>query len=83
MEPLIYDGYVLAVDSSQRDYSELYGKVIIAWNKDMGLIVSRLKAYGQIDVLQPETNQYEPIVMNTKCRWKILAKVLWWIGNAP
>ena len=83
MVPLIYDGYILVVDSSQSDPSELNGKVVIAWHKDMGLMVSRLQLYDHTEVLQPENKEYESIVLNIKHKWKILAKVLWWIGKAP
>jgi transcriptional regulator with XRE-family HTH domain len=83
MRPLIYDGYILAVDSSQTNFSELNGKMVIAWNKDMGLTVSRLQHYDHTDLLQPENRDYESIVLNQKTKWKILAKVLWWMGKAP
>jgi hypothetical protein len=33
-------------------------------------------------VLQPENRDYEAIVLENKEKWKILAKVLWWIGKA-
>jgi len=83
MSPLIDDGYIVAVDSSQTDHVKLQGRVVIAWNKDMGLTVSRLQRYGDTEVLQPENRQYESIVLDNKHSWKILAKVLWWIGKAP
>lgn len=83
MMPLINDGYILAVDSLQADPSELKGKVVIAWHKDMGLMVSRLQQYDHTEVLQPENKEYESIVLNRKHKWKILARVLWWIGKAP
>jgi len=83
MMPLIYDGYILAVDSSQTDPSELNDKVVIAWHRDMGLMVSRLHHYDHTEVLQPENKEYGSIVLNNKHKWKIFAKVLWWIGNAP
>ena len=83
MMPLIDDGYIVAVDSSQTDLSELNDKVVIAWHKDMGLMVSRLHHYDHTEVLQPENKEYESIVLNNKHKWKILAKVLWWIGKAP
>src|SRR5579862_492284 len=83
MRPLINDGYILAVDSSQTRSSELIDKVVIAWNKDMGLMVSRLQHYDHTEILQPENNEYESIVLNSKNKWKIMAKVLWWIGKAP
>lgn len=83
MSPLIFDGYILAVDSSQTDHSELNGKIVIAWNKDMGLTVSRLQRYEDTEVLHPENRDYESIVIDNNHRWKILARVLWWIGKAP
>jgi SOS-response transcriptional repressor LexA len=83
MSPLITDGSILAVDTSQRDQAALDGKIVITWHKMMGLNVSRLKRYGPAEVLQPENGEYESIVLNGRQKWKILAKVLWWIGKAP
>ena len=83
MRPLIYDGYILVVDSLQTDLSELNDKIVIAWNKEMGLMVSRLHHYDHTEVLQPENKDYESIVLNNKNKWTILAKVLWWVGTAP
>ena len=68
---------------SSRDPAKLNGKVVIAWHRDMGLTVSRLQHYDHADVLQPESREYDSIVLNNDHKWKILAKVLWWIGNAP
>jgi SOS-response transcriptional repressor LexA len=69
MAPLIHDGYILAVDSSQHDHARLDGKIVVAWHKDMGLTVSRFKRYGTTDVLQPENREYESIVMDDKQKW--------------
>lgn len=83
MMPLIDDGYILVVDSSQTDSAKLNGKVVIAWHRDKGLTVSRLQHYDHTNVLQPESREYESIVLNSKPNWKIVAKVLWWIAKAP
>jgi SOS-response transcriptional repressor LexA len=83
MMPLINDGCILVVDSSQTDPTKLNGKVVIAWHRDMGLTVSRLQHYDRTDVLQPESREYDSIVLNSKHKWKIVAKVLWWIEKAP
>jgi len=83
MSPLIYNGYIVAVDSSQNDRAALDGKIVIAWNKDVGLTVSRLQRYDHTEVLQPENRQYKSITMDGKNKWKIIARVLWWIGKAP
>ena len=83
MEPLIRDGYILAVDSSQNDHAKLDGKVVVAWHKDTGLAVSRFTRYDHTEVLQPENRAYESVVLDKKHAWKVLGKVLWWIGKAP
>ena len=84
MSPTIRDGYIVAVDSSQTDKSKLDGKIVIAWNKDKGLTVSRFKRYDLTETLQPENPQYESITLGKKHdRWKVVAKALWWIGKAP
>jgi SOS-response transcriptional repressor LexA len=83
MSPLISDGSIVAVDTSQRDHATLDGKIIIAWHKQMGLTVSRLKRYGPVEVMQPENGGYGSVVLNGKQKWKVLATVLWWIGRAP
>jgi SOS-response transcriptional repressor LexA len=83
MAPLIQDGYILAVDSLQNDRTALNGKIVIAWHKDKGLTVTRLRRFDHTEVLEPENHGYEPITLDAKHRWTILAKVLWWIAKAP
>ncbi len=83
MMPLITEGAILVVDSSQIDSAKLNGKVVIAWHRDMGLTVSRLQHYDHTTVLQPESRDYESIVLDSEHKWKIVAKVLWWIEKAP
>jgi SOS-response transcriptional repressor LexA len=83
MNPLIYDDYILVVDSSQTDRSKLDGKVVIAWHKDVGLTVSRFQRYDHTEVLHPENREYGSITLDRKNNWKIIATVLWWIGRAP
>jgi phage repressor protein C with HTH and peptisase S24 domain len=83
MAPLLQDGFVVAVDSSETDMGRLDGKIVIAWHKDMGLTISRLRRYDHTEVLVSENTDYEAITLGPKHPWKIVAKVLWWIGKAP
>jgi SOS-response transcriptional repressor LexA len=83
MTPLIPDGCIVAVDSSQNDHDQLDGKIVVAWHKDKGLTVSRFRRYDHTEILVPENDGYESITLSAKHRWKILARVLWWIGKAP
>ena len=83
MNPLIYADYILVVDSSQTNRAKLDGKIVIAWHRDVGLTVSRYCRYDHTEVLHPENREYGSITLNRKNNWKIIAKVLWWIGKAP
>jgi len=82
MSPLIQDGCILAVDTSRNEQTQLNGKIVIAWQKDRGLTVSRLRRFDHTEVLEPENHGYESITISAKHRWTIIAKVLWWIAKA-
>jgi Peptidase S24-like len=45
MSPAIQGGYIIAMDASQVEGSKLYGRIVVAWHKDKGLIVSRLQRF--------------------------------------
>jgi phage repressor protein C with HTH and peptisase S24 domain len=83
MEPLIHDGDIAAVDSSQTDRSQLDGKIVIVTSEERGLCVSRLRRYPKFDVLESENREYEAVVLGKNAGWHIVARVLWWISAAP
>ena len=83
MEPLIHDGDIAAVDSSQTDRAQLDGKVVIATSEEKGLCVSRLRRYPKFDVLESENRDYRAVVLGKSSGWRIVARVLWWISAAP
>jgi SOS-response transcriptional repressor LexA len=80
MMPLIHSGYILVVDTSQTNRLKLKGQVVVAANKEEGLIVSRLQRFDETDVLVPENREYDSTPISTS-GWRIIAKVLWWIGH--
>ena len=49
MAPPILNGYIVAIDSSQINLSELDGKIVIAWHKDRGLTVSWFRRYDHTE----------------------------------
>jgi hypothetical protein len=51
-------------------------------HKDSGLTVSRFRRYDHTEVLQPENRDYTSITLGAKYKWKIVARVRWWIGKA-
>jgi phage repressor protein C with HTH and peptisase S24 domain len=83
MEPLIHDGDIAAVDSSQTDRAQLDGKVVIVTSEEKGLCVSRLRRYPKFDVLESENRDYQAVVLGKSSGWRIVARVLWWISSAP
>jgi SOS-response transcriptional repressor LexA len=83
MAPLIQDGYLVAVDSSLTNMNDLDGKIVIAWHRDMGLAISRLRLYDHTAVLVPENSEFSGVTIGAKQPWKIVGTVLWWIGRAP
>ena len=83
MAPLINDGYFVAVDSSQIGLSDLDGRIVIAWHKDVGLTISRFRRYDHTEVLVSENPEYGSITISATQPWKIVATVLWWLGKAP
>ena len=42
MAPLIVEGYIITVDTSEIRRDALVGKIVVASNEEKGLIVSRL-----------------------------------------
>jgi len=79
MMPLIHDGYIIVVDTSQTNRRKLYGEIVVAANKEQGLVVSRLQRFDETEVLVPENREYESTPLSSN--WRIIAKILWWIGR--
>jgi len=83
MQPMMHDGDILAVDSSQTDREHLDGKIVIVTNEQNGLCVSRFRSYQSVDVLEPENRDYQATVLTKNEGWRIVGRVLWWVTEAP
>lgn len=83
MEPLIRDGDIVVVDSLQNDRAELDGKIVVAASEEKGLCISLFRRYETVDVLESQSSQYQPVILNKNSGWRIVGRVLWWISPAP
>ena len=83
MGPLIHDGSIVAVDSSQTERSQLDGKIVVVSNEEKGLTISRFHRYRGVEVLEPENREYESTTLGTGRDWRIIGRVLWWIAKGP
>jgi transcriptional regulator with XRE-family HTH domain len=82
MSPVINDGDLLVVDSTQNDANELNGKIIIAWHRATGLTLSRFLMMKGVQLLESESRDYKPVSVGGDRNWRIVAKVLWWIRRS-
>jgi phage repressor protein C with HTH and peptisase S24 domain len=79
MAPMIYDGDILAVDSSQTKHSELNDKIVVASHKKKGLSVSRFRHIDGVELLESDNRDYQSAMFSRDRNWRIVGKVLWLI----
>jgi transcriptional regulator with XRE-family HTH domain len=82
MSPLILDGYIIAVDTSNIDNDKLQGEIVVASHREKGLLVSRLIRFDKVDALVSDHREYESVPVMPGSDWRIVGKVLWWTGRA-
>jgi phage repressor protein C with HTH and peptisase S24 domain len=82
MSPLILDGYIIAVDTSEVRHEKLIGQIVVAQNMEKGLLVSRLIRFDHTDALVSDHREYNSISVTAASEWRIVGKVLWWTGRA-
>lgn len=78
MMPTIPDDCIIVVDAAQCDSSRLYGKIVVAYSRPQGLVISRLQYIDEVAVLTPEDSSATTNV-DLNPGWTIVGKVLWWI----
>lgn len=82
MSPLILDGYIIAVDTSDTENSNLVGQIVVATHKEKGLLISRLIRFDHMDALVSDRREYEAVPVTAGSDWRIVGRVLWWTGRA-
>jgi SOS-response transcriptional repressor LexA len=84
MSPLILDGYLIAVDTSETAREKMLGQIVVAWNRDeKRLLVSRLIRFDHTDALISEQRENQPVLLGAEFKWRIVGRVLWWTGRPP
>ena len=84
MAPLILDGYLIAVDTSETAREKMLGQIVVAWNRDeKRLLVSRLIRFDHTDALISDRRENQPVLLGSDFEWRIVGRVLWWAGRPP
>jgi transcriptional regulator with XRE-family HTH domain len=82
MSPLILDGYIIAVDTSELPRDELLGQIVVAWNtEEKRLLVSRFIRFDHTDALVPDQREHQAVLLSVQSHWRIVGRVLWWTGK--
>jgi phage repressor protein C with HTH and peptisase S24 domain len=83
MSPLILDGYLIAVDTSEFSGDDLVGQIVVARDtKEHRLLVSRLIRFDHTDALVSDQREHQSVSLADGTSWRIIGKVLWWTGKA-
>lgn len=82
MAPLIADGSIVAVDLSQFGPTKLDNSIVLAWHKDFGLLVRRIKRFGAAEVLVAEGDHSGTSTIALDRNWRILGRIVWWISRS-
>ena len=81
MAPLITDGSLVAVDLAQFGPTKLDNSIVLAWHKDFGLLVRRIKKFGATEVLVTESDRSGTSTHSLDRNWRILGRIVWWISR--
>jgi transcriptional regulator with XRE-family HTH domain len=82
MSPLILDGYIIAVDTSDVSRDRLVGQIVVAWNsEEKRLLVSRLIRFDHSEALVSDQRGHESVSLGNGSSWRIVGRVLWWAGR--
>jgi transcriptional regulator with XRE-family HTH domain len=83
MSPLILDGYIIAVDTSDVSSANLIGQIVVARNiREKRLLVSRLIKFDGSEALVSDQRDQQSVLMGDGSSWRIVGRVLWWTGKA-
>ena len=83
MSPLILDGYIIAVDTSDVSRDDLVGQIVVAWNtEEKRLLVSRLIRFDHTEALVSDQREHQSVSLANESSWRIIGRVLWWTGKA-
>ncbi|HET9741808.1 MAG TPA: S24 family peptidase [Terriglobales bacterium] len=81
MAPLIANGSIVAVDLSPLERSQLNNAIVLAWHKDHGLMVRRLKRTTGVELLVAESDRHPATAIPFDLNWRVLGRVIWWMSK--
>ncbi|HWR17147.1 MAG TPA: XRE family transcriptional regulator [Terriglobales bacterium] len=85
MSPILDDGDIVVIDTSVRDRSKLYGKMVAAVSPDGGVTIKWLRKSGKSEMLVPQhtSPRHQIVVISDDPEWEIIGRVCWRMGRVP
>lgn len=83
MSPVLEDGYMVIVDTHPIEHRNLYGQMVAAQDPEGGITVKWLRKVGREEMLvaQHTSTRYQPVILSSDPGWRIIGRVLFWIGK--
>lgn len=83
MQPVLEEGYIVAIDTKDNIPEELVGKMVAAGDAEGGVTIKWLRqSSGELMLVAQHTSQrFPPILLKREPGWRILGRVIWWIGT--
>jgi SOS-response transcriptional repressor LexA len=81
MSPVLEEGSVVVIDTQEREAGALIGKMVAAQDSEGAVTIKWLRKVGQEYILMAEHTslRHNPIIMRPG--WKIVGRVLFWVGG--
>ena len=82
MSPLILDGCLIAVDTSETAHEKMLGQIVVAWIRDeKRLLVSCLIRFDHTDALISDRRENQAVLLGAEFKWRIVGRGLSWTGR--
>jgi transcriptional regulator with XRE-family HTH domain len=85
MSPTLEDGYIVVVDTAQRDPKKLVQRMVAARDQEGGVTVKWLREAGGMYLLVPQKTspRFEVSMVSEESGWGIIGAVIHWMGFPP
>lgn len=85
MSPFLEDGYIAVIDTADSSRRSLYNEMVAARDPEGAVTIKWLRNNGKEEILMPQHTaiRHQPVIITGNDDWKIIGKVVWWVGKPP
>jgi len=85
MSPFLNDGYIAVIDTADNSRKALYNDMVAVRDPEGAVTIKWLRRNGPDEILVAHHTsvRHQPMVITGNDDWKVIGKVVWWIGKPP